>query len=177
MTGTRLHRPNCGLVRSPGHVTVQNRVVKYLVPGDSLFEEAGNQVLWRCVGETFEGSSGRCYFSWNNIMKDELAGKERHGEIYLPAMAKNLSENCLVGTINAKDLAHFLQEVGNQKRNMHAEGSSVPTGEVFTNTLLMFVSTSISRENCWGYWLEHRIDCRLLRQQESIWFQISNASR
>lgn len=116
-------------------------------------------------------------FLGTTCMKDELAGKERHGEIYLPAMAKNLSENCLVGTINTKDLAHFLQEVGNQKRNMHAEGSSVPTGEVFTNTLLMFVSTSISRENCWRYWLEHRIDCRLLRQQESIWFQISNASR
>ena len=70
MTSTRLHSPNCGLVRSPGHVTVQNRVVKYLVPGDPLFEEAGNQVLWRCVGETLEGFKsflGRNHFTWNNM--------------------------------------------------------------------------------------------------------------
>lgn len=30
---------------SAGHVTVQNRVAKYLVPGDPLFEEAGNQAV------------------------------------------------------------------------------------------------------------------------------------
>lgn len=165
MTGTRVHRPNCGLVRSPGHVTVQNRVVKYLVPGDPLFEEAGNQVLWRCVGETFEGSSGRCYFSWNNMHERWTCWKGKTWGNLLASHAKNFSENCLVGTGSVKDLAHFLQKVGNQKRNMHAEDSSVPTGEVFTNTLLMFVSTSISRapENCWRYWLEHGIDCRLLR--------------
>lgn len=36
---------NAYTLQSPGHVTVQNRVVKYLVPGDPLFEEAGNQAV------------------------------------------------------------------------------------------------------------------------------------